>query len=178
MAMLIELDGVTPTIGNDVFLAPTAVLIGDVRIGDATSVWYGAVLRGDFAHIEVGAGSSIQDNAVLHCAEDLPTIVGDEVTVGHGSILEGCVVEEGAVIGMGSIVCQRARVGAASMLAAGSVLAERAAVGPQMLAAGVPAREKKTLDGIAAGWTRTSARVYQRLSQRYRRVSSEESDRA
>ena len=173
-----QLNDDVPRIAATAWVADSAQVIGRVALGEAASVWYGAVLRGDFAHIEVGAGSSIQDNAVLHCAEDLPTIVGDEVTVGHGSILEGCVVEDGAVIGMGSIVCQRARVGAASMLAAGSVLAERSAVGPQMLAVGVPAREKKTLDGSAAGWTRTSARVYQRLSQRYRRVSSEESDRA
>ena len=95
--MLVELDGVRPTIGRNVFIAPTAVLIGDVRVGDRANIWFGAVLRGDFSYIEIGEGSSIQDNSVVHCAGDLPTVVGRDVIVGHGSILEGCVVEDGAL---------------------------------------------------------------------------------
>src|SRR3954467_3286620 len=101
MAMLVELDGARPSIGHDVFLAPTAVLIGDVRVGDRANIWFGAVLRGDFTHIEVGQETSIQDTAALPCADGLPTVVGSRVTVGHGAILEGCVVEDGALIGMG-----------------------------------------------------------------------------
>ena len=167
MATLIELDGVSPTIGADVWLAPTAVLIGDVRIGDRANVWFGAVLRGDFSHIEVGAETSVQDKAVLHCADDLPTVVGSRVTIGHGALLEGCVVEDGALVGMGAIVLQHARVGAGAMLAAGAVLAERQAVAPGMLAAGVPAREKKPLDGSAERWTRIAADDYQELRRRY-----------
>src|SRR5919198_4434202 len=119
MATIIELDGVAPTIGEDVFIAPTAVLIGDVRVGDRANIWFGAVLRGDASHIEVGAGSSIQDNAVIHCADDLPTVIGADVVVGHGAMLEGCVIEARALIGMGAIVLQRARVGASAMVAAG-----------------------------------------------------------
>jgi carbonic anhydrase/acetyltransferase-like protein (isoleucine patch superfamily) len=172
VATIVELDGVSPTVAEGVWLAPTAVLIGDVRVDGGASVWFGAVLRGDFSHIEIGAGSSIQDNVVIHCADDLPTVVGDDVTIGHGSILEGCVVEDGAVVGMGSTVCREARVGRGAMLAAGSVLAERSAIGPGMLGAGVPAREKKALHGAAAEWTRTSARIYQDLSARYRRVAT------
>ena len=76
MATLVELDGVGPTIGHDVFLAPTAVLVGDVRVGDRASVWFGAVLRGDSSSITIGAGTAVQDNAVIHCAKDLPTVVG------------------------------------------------------------------------------------------------------
>src|ERR671938_1417891 len=110
MATLVELDGVRPTIGRDVWLAPTAV-----RVGDRASVWFGAVLRGDLSRIEVGEETSIQDNAVLHCAIDLPTIVGSRVTIGHGALLEGCVVEDGAVVGMGSIVLQRARLRARAL---------------------------------------------------------------
>lgn len=167
MASLIELDGVAPTIGRDVWLAPTAVLIGDVRIGDRANVWFGAVLRGDFSHIEVGEETSVQDNAVLHCAPDLPTVVGNRVTVGHGALLEGCVVEDGALVGMGAIVLQHARVGAGAMLAAGAVLPERQAVAPRVLAAGVPAREKKPLSGAAEHWTRIAADDYQQLRRRY-----------
>jgi carbonic anhydrase/acetyltransferase-like protein (isoleucine patch superfamily) len=165
--LLVELDGVRPTIGRDVFIAPTAVLIGDVRVGDRANIWFGAVLRGDFSYIEIGEGSSIQDNSVIHCAADLPTIVSRDVIVGHGSILEGCVVEDGALVGMGSILCQRSRLGAGAMLAAGSVLSERTSVGAGMLAAGVPAREKKELSGSAQGWTEHAAAEYQALRARY-----------
>ena len=172
MATIVELDGVRPTVEEGAWLAPTAVLIGDVRIRDGTSVWYGAVLRGDFSHIEVGRGCSIQDNVVVHCARDLPTVIGEEVTVGHGSILEGCIVEDGVVVGMGSILCQHARVERGAMLAAGSVLSERSTIRAGMLGAGVPAREKKPLVGVAAAWTRNSAREYQRLSDRYRRLAT------
>jgi carbonic anhydrase/acetyltransferase-like protein (isoleucine patch superfamily) len=167
MATLVEIDGTRPIIGQDVFLAPTAVLIGDVHLGDRANVWFGAVLRGDFSHIEIGEGCSIQDNVVIHCAEELPTIVGRDVTVGHSAMLEGCVVEDGALVGMGAIVLQRARVGARAMLAAGAVLAEGAAIAPGVLAAGVPAVEKKQLSGSAKGWTEHAAAEYQELRRRY-----------
>ncbi len=167
MATIVELGGVAPTIGEDVFLAPTAVLIGDVRIGDRANVWFGAVLRGDSSHIEIGAECSIQDNVVIHCARELPTIVGDRVTVGHGALLEGCIVEDEALIGMGAIVLQHARVGSGAMVAAGAVVAERAEIATGMLAAGVPAREKKELSGSALRWTRTASREYQEYSRRY-----------
>src|SRR5215216_264872 len=143
MATLVEVNGVLPTIGADVWLAPTAVLIGDVRVGDRANVWFGAVLRADYSHIDIGAGSSVQDNVVVHCAEGLPTVIGEDVLVGHGAMLEGCVVEEHALIGMGAIVLQRARVGARAMVAAGAVVAEGAEIAGGRLAAGVPAREKK-----------------------------------
>src|SRR3954452_20128852 len=110
MATIVEVNGLVPTIGEGVWLAPTAVLCGDVRIGDRANIWFGTVLRGDYSHIEIGAGCSVQDNAVLHCAEDLPTLIGDDVVIGHGAMLEGCVVEDHALIGMGAIVLQRARV--------------------------------------------------------------------
>jgi carbonic anhydrase/acetyltransferase-like protein (isoleucine patch superfamily) len=167
MPTLVALDGVAPTIGADVWLAPTAVLIGDVRIGDRANVWFGAVLRADRSHIEIGAETSVQDNAVLHCAEGLPTVVGSRVIIGHGALLEGCVVDDGAVVGMGAIVLQHARVEQGALLAAGAVLPERATVGPGVLAAGVPAREKKRLSGSAERWTRTAADEYQQLRRRY-----------
>src|SRR3954454_5277759 len=167
MATLVELDGVAPTIGSDVWLAPTAVLIGDVRVGDRANIWYGAVLRGDITHIEVGEETSIQDNAVLHCAEALPTIVGDRVTVGHGAMLEGCVVEDGALVGMGAIVLQEARVGEGAMRPAGAALSERSSVAAGLLAAGGPAREKKPLSGAAQRWTEIAAKDYQSLRRRY-----------
>lgn len=170
MATIIELDGVRPTIGEGVFLAPTAVLAGDVRVGDRANIWFGAVLRGDSSHITIGAECSIQDTAVIHCAHDLPTVIGDRVVVGHGALLEGCVVDDEALIGMGAVVLQRAHVGAGAMVAAGAVVSERARVAPQVLVAGVPAVEKKQLSGSALDWTRTASQEYQQFSQRYRRA--------
>jgi carbonic anhydrase/acetyltransferase-like protein (isoleucine patch superfamily) len=167
MATLIELDGVSPSIGADVFLAPTAVLVGNVHVGDRASIWFGAVLRGDSARIEIGEETSVQDNAVIHCARDLPTIVGRRVTVGHGALLEGCVIEDEALVGMGAIVLQHARVGAGAMVAAGAVLSERAQAAPGVLVAGVPAREKKQLSGSALDWTRYAADEYQKYRNHY-----------
>jgi carbonic anhydrase/acetyltransferase-like protein (isoleucine patch superfamily) len=169
MAELIELDGVSPRIGEGDYLAPNAVLVGNVQVGDRASIWYGAVLRGDFSAIEVGAETSVQDNAVLHCAEGLPTVVGAGVIVGHGALLEGCVIEDGALVGMGAIALQRSRLGARSVLAAGAVLAEGAAIAGGMLAAGVPAIEKKPLSGSALHWSETSADEYVRLRGRFLR---------
>ena len=173
MATILEVNGLAPTIGEDVWLAPTAVLIGDVRLGDRANVWFGTVLRADYTHIEVGAGSSIQDNAIVHCAEDLPTILGEDVLVGHGAMLEGCVIEEHALIGMGAIVLQRAHIGARAMVAAGAVVAEGARVGSRVLAAGIPAREKKHLSGSALRWTDTAVDRYQRLRDQYLTTSRE-----
>jgi carbonic anhydrase/acetyltransferase-like protein (isoleucine patch superfamily) len=173
MATLLELDGVAPTVGTDVWLAPTAVLVGDVRVGARANIWFGAVLRGDSSHIEIGPGCSIQDNAVIHCADDLPTLIGADVVVGHGAMLEGCVVEDHALIGMGAIVLQRAHVGARAMVAAGAVVGEGARVGERMLAAGVPAREKKELSGSALRWTDTAADHYQGYRRRYLETSRE-----
>jgi carbonic anhydrase/acetyltransferase-like protein (isoleucine patch superfamily) len=167
MATIVELDGVRPSIGAEVWLAPTAVLVGDVHVGDRASIWFGAVLRGDSARITIGAGTSVQDNAVIHCAHELPTVLGENVIVGHAAILEGCVVEDGALVGMGAIVLQRARLGARSVLAAGAVLSERREIGPGMLAAGVPAVEKKPLSGSAQAWSETAAAEYQTYRQRY-----------
>src|SRR3954464_9263587 len=104
MATLLELDGVAPTIGADVWLAPTAVLVGDVRVGHRANIWFGAVLRGDSSHIEIGAGSSVQDNPVVHCPEALPTIIGADVVLGHGAKAEGCTIGDHALIGTGAIV--------------------------------------------------------------------------
>ena len=168
-ALLVELGGVRPTIGRDVFLAPNATLIGAVHVGDRASVWFGAVLRADSSEIRIGAGTSVQDNAVIHCAEGLPTVVGENVIVGHAALLEGCVIGDGAIVGMGAIALQRSRLGRRAMLAAGSVLAEGAEIEDETLAAGAPARAKKKLSGSALRWTDSAAEEYQRYRERYLR---------
>ena len=167
MAHFLTFDGKQPNVASDAFVAPTAVLIGDVVVEEGASVWFGAVLRADFDRIVVGAGSSVQDNCVLHTNTGLPTMVGQNVTVGHLSLLEGCVIEDGAIIGMGSIVLNRARVGRRALLAAGSVVTEDGEIPPEVLAAGAPAEVKKSLAGSSAKWIEGAAREYQALRLRY-----------
>ena len=167
MAHILAFEGKEPQVADDAFVAPTAVLIGDVVVEEGASVWFGAVLRGDFNRIIVGAGSTVQDNSVLHTAEDQPTVIGSNVTVGHLSMLEGCTVEDGALIGMGSIVLNRARVGRRAMLAAGSVVKEGGEIPPEVLAAGVPAQVKKELGGSSSEWVEMAAREYQSLRLKY-----------
>jgi carbonic anhydrase/acetyltransferase-like protein (isoleucine patch superfamily) len=164
-----ELDGRRPRIHADAFVAPTATLIGDVEVGAGASIWFGAVLRGDESGIVIGAGTNVQDNSVIHCAAGLPTMIGENVTVGHHACLEGCVVEDGAVVGMGSIMLQRSRLGAGSMLAAGAVLPEGRDVPPGHLAAGVPAEVRKPLSGSSASWVARSAELYRENGRRFRR---------
>ena len=165
--MLVSFEGKLPQVAADAFVAPTAALIGDVVVEERASVWFGAVLRGDFGSVHVGAGSSVQDNSVVHASEELATRIGREVTVGHGSLLEGCTIEDNVVIGMGSIVLQGARVGRGSMLAAGSVVTEGQQIPAGVLAAGVPAKVKKEISGEAQAWVEHAAAKYQSLRLRY-----------
>jgi carbonic anhydrase/acetyltransferase-like protein (isoleucine patch superfamily) len=156
-----------PQVPGDAFVAPNATLVGAVELGSESSVWFGAVLRGDFDRIVVGEGSCVQDNAVLHSADGLPTIVGANVTVGHAALLEGCVIEDGAVISMGAIVLQRARVGAGALVAAGSVVREGQEIPAGALAAGLPAVVKKQIDGSSRRWIENAAAHYRELRRRY-----------
>ena len=159
--------GKQPRVADDAFVAPSADLIGDVVVGERASVWFGAVLRGDFSSIVIGEGSSVQDNVVVHCADGLPTVVGRNVTIGHGALLEGCVIEDGAVIGMGAVILQRARIGTGSMIAAGAVVREGQEIPPGVVAAGAPAVVKKSLDGSSRKWVESAAVHYQSLRARY-----------
>ncbi len=166
--MLIEFEGKKPTLGNNVFIAPTAVLIGDVVVGDNTSIWFSAVIRGDFGPICIGAGCSIQDNVTIHVFDSAPTIIHDNVTVGHNSVLEGCDIGQGTVIGMNATVLPFVKVGQQVMVAAGSVLAERMTVPDRVLVAGVPAQVKKELSGAALAWIGRASQDYQQMQARYR----------
>jgi carbonic anhydrase/acetyltransferase-like protein (isoleucine patch superfamily) len=167
VATVIEFEGRTPRVADDAFVAPTAVLIGDVTIAEGASVWFGAVLRGDNSAIVIGEGSNVQDNCVIHCADDLPTIVGANVTVGHMAMLEGCAIGDGSLVGMGAVVLQRAKVGANALVAAGAVVGEGMEIPAGVLAAGVPAKVKKELAGNSRRWVETAAREYQAKRLRY-----------
>jgi carbonic anhydrase/acetyltransferase-like protein (isoleucine patch superfamily) len=163
-----EFDGKRPTVHPDAYIAPTAVLIGDVRVGAGASVWFGAVLRGDESYIEVGEGSNVQDGAIVHCSYNLPTVIGRDASLGHLVCIEGCVVEDGALVGTGSVMLHRSRVGAGAVLAAGSVLMEGQEVPAGHLAAGVPATVKKPLSGSSAEWAGKPARHYLRHGRAFR----------
>ena len=171
--MIIEYEGNRPKIGENVFIAPTEVIIGNVEIGDGASIWYGVVLRGDEGRIVIGRGSNVQDNSVIHTTPDIPTILKENVTIGHGALLEGCTIESGAVIGMGAIVLHQAVVGERSMVAAGSVVTPGTTIPPRTLAAGSPAVVKKELSGMALRSVEGNAQIYQELSHHYLRQGLE-----
>jgi carbonic anhydrase/acetyltransferase-like protein (isoleucine patch superfamily) len=165
--MIIEYEGKRPRIGRNVFIAPTAVIIGDVEIGDGASVWYGVVLRGDEGRIVIGAGSNVQDSSVLHTTPIVSTILKENVTIGHGALLEGCTIEAGAVIGMGAIVLHNAVVGEQAMVAAGSAVTPGTIIPPRTLAAGSPAVVKKELSGNALRSVEHNAAAYHELAHKY-----------
>jgi carbonic anhydrase/acetyltransferase-like protein (isoleucine patch superfamily) len=169
MSNCIEFAGKKPRIHPTAFIAPTAVLIGDVEIGPESSVWFGAVLRGDHPDhgIRIGARTSIQDNSVLHVSARGATVVEDGVTVGHGAIFESCTIHSGCLIGMNAVILHEAEIGSGSLVAAGSVVPERMMVPPNTLVAGVPARIRKALEGESARWVRESADHYVELAAQY-----------
>ena len=165
--MIIEFDGKIPRIAEGAFVAPTATLIGDVIVEEGASIWFGAVLRGDFGQIIVRKGSSIQDNVVIHVIPESVTVVGENATVAHGAILHGGTVEKGAIVGMGSIVQDFCVIGEEAMVAAGSVVPSNMQVPPRHLVAGVPAKIKKEITGTSLMWVATSSRMYQELAAKY-----------
>jgi carbonic anhydrase/acetyltransferase-like protein (isoleucine patch superfamily) len=167
-------NGKVPSVAEDVFLAPDAVVIGDVQIGAGSSVWYGAVIRGDVHWIRVGERTNIQDLAVLHVTTGTaPLTVGSDVTVGHRAILHGCVVEDECLIGMGSIVLDGARIGAGSLVAAGALVPVGMQVPPGVLVAGIPAQVKRPLTAQDLERHRQSARHYQQLAAQHRSMFTE-----
>ncbi len=145
---IISFDGKTPVIGKNCFVADSAQLIGDVTLKDGASVWYGAVLRGDVSPIVIGENSNVQDNAVLHGESGdpcFPVILGDRVTVGHSAVVHACVVEDNCLIGMGSVVLDKAHIGHGSIVAAGAVVSPGKEIPPLSQVMGIPGTVAKTL---------------------------------
>ncbi|RIL05415.1 MAG: gamma carbonic anhydrase family protein [Proteobacteria bacterium] len=139
--------GRLPCVHADAWIAPGAVVIGDVEIGAGSSVWYGAVVRGDVHAIRIGARTNLQDQTVVHVtAGRFGTRIGDEVTVGHRAVVHGCTVRDGALVGIGSIVLDGADVGEEAWVAAGALVSPGTKVPPRALVRGVPARVVRTLD--------------------------------
>jgi carbonic anhydrase/acetyltransferase-like protein (isoleucine patch superfamily) len=165
--MFIEYNGKTPKVHPSAFVAPTAVLIGDVEVGEQSSIWFGAVIRGDNGPIRIGARSSVQDNAVVHVSENNRTSIGDGVTIGHCATLEDCTIEDGALIGTNAVILNGATVGRRALVAAGSVVASGAKIPPEVLVAGAPALVKKKLEGGAFAWVDHGSPEYVKLSRAY-----------
>jgi carbonic anhydrase/acetyltransferase-like protein (isoleucine patch superfamily) len=135
-----------PSIHPTAFIASTAAVMGDVTIGAESSVWYGAVVRGDMAPIVIGSQTNLQDGTVVHVDEGMPCHVGSRVSVGHRAILHGCTVEDDCLIGMGSVLLNKVLVGGGSVVAAGAVLPEGMQAPPRSLIMGVPARVVRVVD--------------------------------
>lgn len=167
--MILEFQGKRPQIGRRVFIAHNAVVAGDVVLADDVSVWFGAVIRADKGQVRIGRGSNVQDNAVVHLTHDpaLDTVLGENVTIGHGAVVEGCVIEDGALIGMNAVVLPGAVVGAGSVIAAGAVVREGTVIPAGVLAAGTPAVVKKPISGRSLEQTQNAPRNYQRLKGQY-----------
>jgi carbonic anhydrase/acetyltransferase-like protein (isoleucine patch superfamily) len=160
--------GKQPSIGADVFIAPTAQVIGDVEIGDCASVWHGAIVRGDVWRIRIGAYTNIQDLCVCHVTTGGPDLViGARVTVGHRAILHSCTIGDGCLIGMGAVILDGVKIGSGSIVAAGSVLLQGLDVPPCSLVAGVPGRVKKTIDRAASEKLARNAEEYHALALAY-----------
>jgi carbonic anhydrase/acetyltransferase-like protein (isoleucine patch superfamily) len=165
--MIIEYRGKRPKIAPSAFVAPNAVLIGDVEVGAESSIWFGTVLRGDNGPIRIGARTSIQDNAVVHVSERGGTFVGDDVTVGHCAVMEDCTIERYALIGSNATLLNGCTIGEGTLIAAGSVVGQNAAIPARVVAAGAPATVKKALEGEAAKWIEISSQEYVKLSRMY-----------
>ncbi len=157
-----------PRVPTSAFVHPSAEVIGKVHLGERVSLWPGVVLRGDIEAIVIGDGSNVQDNAVCHTDAGLPTVVGRNVTVGHGAILHSCRVEDGALIGMGAILLGGCVIGAGSLVGAGALVPPGARIPPGRLALGSPARSVRSLSKKEKADLLENARHYLALARRHR----------
>ncbi len=165
--MILTLGGRTPRIAGSAFIADSADVIGDVEVGENSSVWFQSVLRGDIEPIRIGANSNIQDGTIVHTMNTWPAILGDWVTVGHRAILHGCTIEDHCLIGMGAVVLNGVRVGEGSIIAAGALVPEETVVPPRSLFVGVPARLKRQLTEADRGFIDIHAAHYLQYKENY-----------
>lgn len=146
MPVILPVNGISPQMGDDCYIAPNATIVGDVVMGEQCSIWFNAVLRGDVNSIRMGNRVNVQDGAVIHCTyQKTQTIIGNNVSIGHNAIVHGCVIEDNVLVGMGSIVMDNARIGSNSIIAAGAVVLENTVVEPGSIYAGVPAKKVKDI---------------------------------
>jgi carbonic anhydrase/acetyltransferase-like protein (isoleucine patch superfamily) len=164
------LPGVEPSFGDAVFIAPGATVIGAVSLGDESSVWYGAVLRGDINRVIVGAQSNVQDLAVLHVSDDFAAIVGERVTIGHRAIVHACTVGDEVLVGMGAIILDGAEIGPRCIIAAGAVITKGARIPEGSLVVGSPGCVVRALSAEEQRSNAALALKYVEVSRRYREL--------
>lgn len=173
--MIYSYKDATPQIPDSVFVAPNATIIGDVKIGKDSGVWFNSVIRGDVNEIRIGEKTNIQDGSILHVTlKDWPLHIGSNVTLGHGVILHGCTVSDNCLIGMGATILDGARVGELCLIAAGSLVLEGTRIPKQSLVAGVPAIVKRTLSEEEVEKIRASADRYVAYKNSYQRGEYQE----
>ena len=156
-----------PRIHPSAVLAPNCTIIGDVVIGPRTSIWPGAVLRGDYGYIRIGANTSIQDNVVVHCSSQSPGMVGNGVTVAHSSIVHACRIGDECLIGAGAIIFDGAKVGKHSIIGVGAIVLENRTIPPRSVAVGTPAKVIRRTTGEDIRAIRDSYRAYVKMAERY-----------
>lgn len=164
---LIPYKGLSPIIAPNCFVAPTAVLIGDVTLHEGASVWFGCVLRGDVSPIVVGARSNIQDNTVIHGDDSSPTIIGEDVTVGHSAIIHAATVADRVLVGMGSVLLSRCKIGSDTIIGARALVTEEMEIASGSLAIGMPARVKRPLTSEERAHIMGSSAHYQEFARHY-----------
>ena len=175
--MISSFRGVHPQIHRTAFIEDSAQIIGDVHIGDESSVWFNAVIRGDVHYIRVGDRTNVQDNSVIHVRNGThPTILEDEVTIGHSVTLHGCYVERGALIGIGSILLDDVRVGASSLVAAGALVSPGTIIPPRSLVMGFPAKVRRSLTDQEVADLNVFWRNYVEYTKLYRNERRAESE--
>ena len=150
--MIRTFQGIKPTIDGSAFIEETAVVIGDVVIGEQSSVWFNTVIRGDVHYIRIGNRTNVQDLCVIHVAHDTyPTIVGDDVTVGHHVVLHGCTIQDRVLVGMGAIIMDGALIGEDSVVGAGALITEHTIIPPKSVVLGAPAKVKRAVTRRLSG---------------------------
>jgi carbonic anhydrase/acetyltransferase-like protein (isoleucine patch superfamily) len=163
--LIVPFEGKTPSIDATAFVAANATLVGAVTLAANSSVFYGSVLRGDTDSISIGAGSNVQDNVSMHTDAGLQLIVGSGVSIGHGAVVHGCLIENDCLIGMGATILNRAVIGTGSLVAAGAVVLEGTVIPPGSLVAGVPAKVRRELTADEREGVRDNATRYVELSR-------------
>lgn len=159
--MLFSYKGKNPKVGKNVFIAPAAILVGDVEIGDYSSVWFGTVIRGDIHYVKIGEYTNVQDNAIIHVTKDkFPVWIGNYVTIGHGAIIHGCKIGSNVLIGMGSVILDGAEIGDGCIIAAGSIIKEGAKIPSNSLVAGIPAEVKRKIKKLEIENLKKHAKKY------------------
>ncbi|MBO4237563.1 MULTISPECIES: gamma carbonic anhydrase family protein [Pseudonocardia] len=160
---MITVNGHTPQVHEHAWVAPGAVLAGEVSVGPETGIWYTCVIRADLAPITLGARTNVQDGSVLHADPGFPATIGDGVTIGHRAVVHGCTVEDDVLIGMGAVLMNGVHVGAGSLIAAGAVLTQGTVVPPGSLVAGVPGKVRRELGEAERNSIPLSAAAYVHL---------------